>query len=134
MKRLSLLALTVIAVSLPCLAQDAGEGLPPVDQSSTGGETNPFGSGYGTDSIYSYSTGMPPRDTPDGTNPGVSSDSNMSANNSAADRADSIMPHGPSSQSATTTQTNISTGTSPVPGVDTGASNRIGNTSTGVGY
>src|SRR5262249_52940335 len=106
MKRLSLLAITVIAASLPCLAQESEEGPPPPDQTenTSSGETNPFGSGYVSEPVYSYSTDSTKHQTPsstDSTNPGAAvqpSDSGMSPLNGADGgtlRTDTLMPHGP---------------------------------------
>jgi len=109
MNRLSLLAITVIAASLPCLAQESEVGLPSLEQTepTPSSETNPFGSGYVSEPVYSYSTDLTKHQVPsiDPTNPGAYSsnavqplDSGMSPLNGAdggASRTDTLMPHGP---------------------------------------
>jgi len=110
MKRLSLLAMTVIAVALPCLAQESEEGLPSPDQTETtsGSETNPFGSGYVSEPVYSYSTDLSKHQAPssiDPTNPGAypsnavqpldSGTSPLNGQDGGISRTETLMPHGP---------------------------------------
>jgi hypothetical protein len=105
MRRLSLLAITVIATSLPCLAQESEEGLPSQDQTETtsASETNPFGSGYVSEPVYSYSTGSTQQQSPpsiSSTNPGACSSndsqtSTLSGTDGGMYRSDTLMPHGP---------------------------------------
>jgi hypothetical protein len=110
MKRLSLLAITVLTTSLPCLAQESEETLPSLDQTeaTSSSEANPFGSGYVTEPLYSYSTGStqhqasssigstnPDAYSSNAVQPSDNGTSTISGTDGGTYKTDSLMPHGP---------------------------------------